>query len=89
MKEKLTYRNEITITLGDSPRTYFRMMCLLDDQQICDYCARVFMNEVKCPKNTAFGGKITKDENQRIECSIYEQINGYAGKVIFINPSFS
>ncbi len=85
-KSKLTYRNELTFTLGDTPRNYLRLQHILSDADIGEYCARVFMNNVKCPKGTAFGGQITKDEPRLLECTILEQTNGYAGKVVFVNP---
>jgi hypothetical protein len=88
-KSKLTYRNEITITIVEFPRMYFRMRRLLSDQDICNYCVRVFTDNVKCPIGTAFGGVITKDEERVFECSIHEQDKGYAGKVIFVYPIIS
>ena len=86
-KMKLTYRNEITITLGDMPRNYFRMRRLVADENIGIYCAKLFMEQVKCPKGTAFGGKIIRDEPRLLECEIFEQTAGYAGKIAFVYPA--
>ena len=83
---KLTYRNELTITLAVLPLDHLRMMNIKDSSSICVYAAKLFMSEVKCPRNTAFGGKITLNDSHRLECSIFEQTRGYAGKVIFVNP---
>lgn len=86
-KSKLTYKNEIKTQIITNIQEFFGSRKINDDQKLCYYCVKFFMENVECPKDLFFGGEITMKNDGLLECIITEKDNGYAGKVIFYNPS--